>query len=145
MDGMRLEYGYALLAQAGDSDNDGQQQEDAGEFYEMDFDFLMAEAENPPNIQINSADIHEALHAAEGDRKIEFVRHRIENRYWRPGRDLHRFIGQAQRVETSTSSPKTGLPDEPRSVIGKRLRGEAEVAERKARRPQNNQAGLKRW
>jgi hypothetical protein len=141
MDGMRIELGYTLLAEAGDTDD--QQTEEAQEpSYEVDF---LAEEDQPQNIQIMDADIHEALHAAEKNRKIEFVRHEVLNRYWRPGRNLTRFVGQAQRVEISTSEPKTGLPDEPKSYIGKRLRAEAAVAESQARRPANNKTGLVRW
>jgi len=112
---------------------------------------LIEAAEREDNMRQMSASDHTTIcemhNEANRTRDIRFERHQVYNRYWRPGKPLKVQIGPVARVE-SASYPSGGLPDEPKSVIGRRLKKERE--ERRVNgiiRALNNdnEGRLKRW
>jgi len=130
-EGARLDLGYRLLSEVGDEDfGDFEAKEPEGARVDPSYevDYLIGINENEAPIFEMDPTIHEMLRKGALSRKIEFVRHTVWNRYWRPGRPLRIDVGQAVRVEKSTEDGVGIFPwafgEEPRSYIGKKIKQE---------------------
>ena len=127
--------------------------------YEADFLRALIEEEALDNVRTVSAEDHEIkqviiqVNNEERRPRTQHVRHTVWNRYWRPGRPLKVQVGASVAVEHASYPTQDGreisLPNEPRSVIGKRIKAERERAakeeeERIAREIKENAARIAR-